>query len=184
MNYKEINKEVLYTTDAITTVNSRDMDMLKGMAAGNPRKRIRLCCHEDVENTLHEMLIVHARGAYVQPHKHTTKSESFNIIKGKLKVVIFNDDGSILKVVAMGEYNSGEAFYYRLTKDYFHTVIPMSPWVLFHETTNGPFNRKDTVFAPWAPPMRRMLSKHKIYLNQLEKEVTGFVTRTSLKRKR
>ena len=23
--------------------------------------------------------------------------------------------------------------------------------VIFHETTNGPFRREDTIFAPWAP---------------------------------
>ena len=23
--------------------------------------------------------------------------------------------------------------------------------LVFHETTNGPFDRKDTVFAPWSP---------------------------------
>jgi cupin fold WbuC family metalloprotein len=170
MNYKEFNKEVLYTTDAITAVNAGDMERLKAMAAGNPRKRIRLCCHDDVKNALHEMLIVHARGAYVQPHKHTAKSESFHIIKGKLNVVIFNNDGSILKVVQMGDQRSGKSFFYRLSKDYFHTVIPESKWVIFHETTNGPFRREDTVFAPWAPDEGDP-GRTRVYLNKLEKEV-------------
>jgi len=33
----------------------------------------------------------------------------------------------------------------------FHTLIIRSDVLVFHETTNGPFDRKDTVFAPWAP---------------------------------
>lgn len=183
MNYKEINKEVLYPTDMIVTVNSGDIKRLKSMAAGNPRKRIRLCCHHDIENTLHEMLIVHARGAYVPPHKHIAKSESFHIIKGKLNVVIFNNDGSILKVVPMSEYSSDKTFFYRLPENYFHTVVPLSHWVVFHEITNGPFQRKDTIFAPWAPP-EGDFKQTRTYLDKLEKQVAGFITRTSLKRKR
>jgi len=69
------------------------------------------------------MLIVHAKGAYVPPHKHTAKSESFHIIKGKLNVVIFNNDGSILKVIIMGDFDSDKTFFYRLPQDRFHTVI-------------------------------------------------------------
>jgi hypothetical protein len=26
-----------------------------------------------------------------------------------------------------------------------------TPYVVFHETTNGPFDRAETEFAPWAP---------------------------------
>jgi hypothetical protein len=33
----------------------------------------------------------------------------------------------------------------------FHTLIIRSDVLVFHETTNGPFDRRDTVFAPWAP---------------------------------
>ena len=183
MNYKEINKEVLYTTDTIVTINSGDIERLKDMAASNSRKRVRLCCHNDIENILHEMLIVHARGVYIRPHKHIAKSESFHIIQGKLNVVIFNDDGSILEVVTMSDYGSNENFFYRLSKNYFHTVIPQSNWAVFHETTNGPFRRKDTIFAPWAPDEDDS-KKTRIYLNKLEKQVSGFIARISLKRRR
>ena len=52
----------------------------------------------------------------------------------------------------MGPMGSGEIFYHRLADAWFHTVIPTSEMVVFHETTNGPFRRQDTIFAPWSPP--------------------------------
>ena len=43
-------------------------------------------------------------------------------------------------------------FLCRLEKNYWHMVIPISDYVVFHETTQGPFiNGKDRVFAPWSP---------------------------------
>ena len=183
MNYTKVSKEVLYATDTIVTINSKDIEQLKDMAARNPRKRMRICCHNNVNNTLHEMLIVHAKGAYVRPHKHMAKIESFHVIKGKLNVVIFKNDGSILKVVTMSDYRSGENFYYRLSKNYYHTVIPLSNWVIFHEITNGPFRYEGTKFASWSPE-ESDLKKTKIYLNGLEKQAAGFINGTSLKRRR
>jgi hypothetical protein len=33
----------------------------------------------------------------------------------------------------------------------FHTLIIQSEVLVFHETTNGPFDSTGTLFAPWAP---------------------------------
>ena len=50
--------EVLYTKDAITRIDARDIEILKSMAAANPRKRVRLCAHPDPDDLVREMLIV------------------------------------------------------------------------------------------------------------------------------
>lgn len=151
MNVKEFNEEVFYSKDLITCVNQQSIDFLKSKAMKNRRKRARLCTHLEVSDALHEMLIVHFKGTYVQPHKHIGKSESFHMIEGSLGVVIFNGSGKILQVVHMGEPSSGLIFYYRLSESYFHSVVPLTDIVVFHETTNGPFKREDMVSAPWAP---------------------------------
>jgi cupin fold WbuC family metalloprotein len=151
MNFVEFNEEVLFTSDPITSVTAKDVAFLKERASQNHRKRVRLCAHRDVEDPVHEMLIVHTKGTYVRPHKHLNKIESFHIIEGRLKVVTFDDAGGITDVFSMGDYSSGETFFQRASEGCFHTVIPVSELVVFHETTNGPFRREETVFAPWAP---------------------------------
>ncbi len=151
MEYLKLNEEVLYTRQVITKVGPEDMELLKSMAAQNCRQRIRLCSHPDVNDSLHEMLIVHAKGNYVQPHLHRKKSESFHIIEGQLAVILFDETGGVKEIVRMGPVADGGVFYYRLSTELFHTVLPLSDFVIFHETTNGPFRREETVFASWAP---------------------------------
>ena len=69
----------------------------------------------------------------------------------RVDVVFFNDHGNINKVIKMGGYPSGKPFFLRMEEPIFHTLIIRSDLVVFHETTNGPFDRSKTIFAEWAP---------------------------------
>lgn len=149
--YRAVNPEVLYSEVTITTTDRSDIDLFKQLSSHNPRKRVRLCAHSSPDDRLHEMLIVHERSAYVRPHKHPGKTESTHIIEGLVDVVVFDDEGRIARVISMGDYASGRTFYYRMAVPVFHTLIIRSDVLVFHETTNGPFDRCDTVFAAWSP---------------------------------
>jgi len=151
MRTKRESAEVLYADDRIVTVDAAAIADLKRAAEGNERKRIRICAHRAVDDRLHEMVIVHAFDAYVRPHKHVGKSESFHVIEGHVDVVIFADDGAIADVIEMGTFQSGRPFFYRIADPLYHTLLIRSPVLVFHETTSGPFKREQTVFAPWAP---------------------------------
>jgi cupin fold WbuC family metalloprotein len=143
--------EVYYTTSPLTTLSAEDMAFLKARSAENPRRRVRLCVHHDVSEPVHEMLIVHMSGHYARPHKHVAKSESFHIIEGRLKIFLFDDDGRHSGIVQMSDPGGGAAFYYRLASSTFHSLLVETEYVVFHEVTNGPFNRAETIWAPWAP---------------------------------
>jgi cupin fold WbuC family metalloprotein len=151
MRIIKVNDEVLYTSDPIVQVSRADIQGLKQAALGNPRQRIRLCGHRDVNSTLHEMLIVHTKSTYVRPHKHLSRSESFHVVEGVADIVVFDDSGEVAAVVPMGDYASGRKFFYRLSDPFFHTLLIASEFFVFHETTGGPFVRTESVFAPWAP---------------------------------
>ena len=151
IRFREHNPEVLYSIDPIVQVDRADIEAMVARAEQNPRRRIRLCTHKDSRDTLHEMLIVHTSDTYVRPHKHLAKSEAFHIISGTVDVVLFDEAGKILTIVPMGDYASGRKFYYRLADPLYHTLLIRSDRVIFHEITNGPFDRADTLFAPWSP---------------------------------
>ena len=151
MRYREHNAEVLYAEDPIVQVDRRDIEYLVQRAAANPRKRIRLCAHRDTNDRLHEMLIVHGRDCYVRPHRHLSKSEAFHVIQGLVDIVLLDEAGKVNAVVKMGDYSTGRKFYYRLADSLYHTLLIRSEWVIFHEITNGPFERKDTIFLPGTP---------------------------------
>ncbi len=151
MRTKPFNSEVLYPDDPIVKVAERDVAWLKTQAGQNERKRIRLCAHNSVDDSLHEMLIVHTHDTYVRPHKHLNKSESFHVIEGRVDIVLFDNDSNITDLIHMGDYGSGHYFYNRIADSRYHTLLIHSDVLVFHETTNGPFVRSQTIFAPWSP---------------------------------
>ncbi len=151
MDFTRETEEVYRSQGPIACVTDADVSFLKTRAAVNARRRVRLCAHPDSSAPLHEMIIVHAQASYVPPHKHLGKSESFHIIEGLLTVVLFREDGTVDRVIPMGDVASGRVFYYRLSASVYHTIVPESGFVVFHEVTNGPFDRKETITAPWAP---------------------------------
>ena len=151
MKYKKLNEEVLYTTEAVTRLGKTDMAVLAGMAAETARHRVRLCTHETPDSALHEMFIIHRRDAYVRPHMHRGRDESIHILAGAVDIVLFEQDGTILELMTMGDYGSGRPFYCRIPKGTMHMLIIKSDVLVFCEATLGPFNRDDAVFASWAP---------------------------------
>ena len=170
---RQINKEVFTAADPIIKVEAQDIKWLKESAADNRRKRCRLCAHGDINDALHEMLIVLDKETYIRPHKHAGKSESFHIIEGAADIVVFDNEGNIIEVVRMGDYRSGRTFYYRISDPYYHTPLIRSDCLVFHETTNGPFKRDDTVFAEWAPEDSDNVAGKK-YMGQLAQDVDNF----------
>jgi cupin fold WbuC family metalloprotein len=152
VNLRVESEEVLYTQDAVTKIDKDDIDSLKSRALGNVRERARLCTHLSVDDAVHEMLIVHTSGTYIRPHKHSDRSESFHIVEGRLDIVMFDDQGGAQELIELGEYSSGYPFFWRINESRYHTVIPRTAIVVFHETTGGPFVRATSfVPAPWSP---------------------------------
>ena len=151
--------EVLYPDEEIIVLSSDDLKELKRLASINVRSRIRLCAHRSPNDGLHEMFIVHYQNCYVRPHKHLQKVESILVLEGEVDLVIFNEDGSIRQIHELGAVDSGKYFYHRLPAEIFHMLIVRSNLLVFHESTEGPFLRENTVFPDWAPAEQGMVSK-------------------------
>lgn len=141
------------------------------------KSKSRICSHLSVKDKTHEMIIYHKKGAYVRPHKHINKMESFHLINGKADLVIFKNNGKISNVVSLGNYKSKLFFYYKMLKPSFHTLIIRQD-TLFHEVTSGPFKRKDTQFPSWAPKEKEK-KDIKNYVKILEKLVKIFKQKRS-----
>lgn len=149
---RKSHREVLIAKDNIVTLRYSHIVSLKKKALQTPRKRIRLCMHKTTDDLLHEMMIVHTKETYVRPHKHMKRVESIFIVEGRADIVIFDNSGRIDQVIRMGTYESGRTFYYRIDDPVYHSMIITSENLVFHEVTNGPFDPRETVFAPWSPP--------------------------------
>ena len=52
--------------------------------------------HESLEDKCHRMLNAVEPGTQVPVHRHPTKDESFVILRGKVRVNTYNDDGLMI----------------------------------------------------------------------------------------
>ncbi len=64
------NSEVVVSDEPIVRISQEYMEALRERARQNPRRRIRLCAHCNVNDLMHEMLIVHEKGTHVRPHEY------------------------------------------------------------------------------------------------------------------
>lgn len=154
MKYKQINEAVLYSDEAICALNQDDMKQLAKLGLNTKEQRTRLCTHKDVDALVHEMFIIHTSDTYVRPHRHLTKSESFQVLQGEAVLILFDDDGNIEQTLMLGDFTSGKTFYFKMPAMHWHMLVIQSDVLVFKEVTQGPFDTDDCEFPSWAPEGR------------------------------
>ncbi len=154
---------VFIVEDQLEGLRWSSLNELKQFAKKSALKRARICLHQGPKELIHEMLIVLCKDSYVRPHRHARKIESYMVLEGKADLVFFNDSGEIKAIVKMGDATTALTFFNRVPNNVFHMFVPRSEYFVFKETTNGPFDPKETEPASWAPEnslsekMRQML---------------------------
>ena len=165
-NLKKINNEVFYTKKDIEFINQKHISFLKKRVKNTKRKRARICMHKNEKSKLHEMIIILSKGTYIRPHKHVNKAESLHVISGSADVIFFNSRGKTIKKISLNNKKKNSSFYYRLSSSVFHTFKLKSKYFIFHETTEGPFLKKKTIYAKWSPSENNQL-KVKKFINSI-----------------
>ena len=171
--FKKINNEVFYTQDTITQINQKDISFLKANIKNTEKKRIRLCTHMNEQENLQEMFIALSKETYIRPHKHLNKAESLHVLEGEADVVFFDEKGKITKIISLSKNLSKHYFYYRINEPTYHTFIVKSDIFIFHETTHGPFNKSETLYAPWSPQEKDFKKIHQ-FVSDLKESAKTF----------
>ena len=163
---KYVSPEVIYSDGGFFAAGNSTIALLKNEAAVAPRRRCRLCFHANADAAQQEMLIVMHRASYVRPHRHIGKVETLTVVEGTCDALLFDRAGRVTDAVAMSPAAEGGGFFYRMPNGIFHTLIFRSEWLVFLETTIGPFDRTMTEVADWAPPETEAEAGH-AYLSKL-----------------
>ena len=171
MNLIKKAVDVFTAPGPIASIGQEEIDYLRSELTGNDKGRVRINLHPDNADTLHEMFIAIRPDSYIRPHKHPNKSEAFHIVYGEVDIVIFEDDGSIQQIVPLAAGSSSKAFYYRMSKPFFHTLMVKSDLLVVHEITNGPFVSHGTAFAGFAPAEDASLNAIVVWQKQLSDRV-------------
>ena len=150
-DWKQVSEDVFYGNGGVVLGDGEAIRFLKQRAGESARRRARLCCHAGPDALLHDMLIVMQGGAYIRPHKHLKKSESFLVIEGTGHLCTFEDDGTPRSFHDFQAPAAGGKFFYHMPANIYHTQLITSDWLVYHESASGPFIPEESVQAPWAP---------------------------------
>ncbi|WP_315806248.1 MULTISPECIES: WbuC family cupin fold metalloprotein [unclassified Bradyrhizobium] len=164
---REVSPEVLYSDGRFLAVDDDTVGLLKDRAAKSARRRCRLCFHASSDDLQQEMLIVMHRSSYVRPHRHLRRSETLAIIEGNCETLLFDVGGQLIDRLPMSRFGGGACFFYKMPPGIFHTLIFRSEWLVFLETTIGPFDPTSSEVAGWAPPETDPAAGH-AYLASLD----------------
>lgn len=109
------------------------------------KKDVRICLHKNNKSKHHDMIILQQKKNFYKPHKHRIKGETYHIILGSMICVIFNNNGQIQKAYIIKKNNI-----FRTPVNKYHTMMPLSKYVIFHESRTGPFLKNDSIFPKWS----------------------------------
>lgn len=137
-----------FSVDATCFVTQKLVDELIQKALDHPEKKYRYCLHQNVKDSLHEMVLVTTKEDVKYPDKHTETTESNIVLRGKLLVILFEEDGKIKEAFIL---SSEEMFYYRCKKNQYHMTIPLTDVAVYIEIKEGPFDENSNTFPAWMP---------------------------------
>lgn len=140
----------------IQTIDTTLLEQLLQQARTSPRRRAIHCLHAGAWEHAHRMLNALVPGTYVCPHRHPDqyKGEGFILLRGRLALLIFNDDGSV-------DYTQSRVLTWRdgcwgldIPPGVWHSLVPLEETVIYEvkgQPSGGYVQERDKEFAPWAP---------------------------------
>ncbi len=105
-------------------------------AKASPRLRKNYNFHKSLSEKCHRFLNALEPGTQIPVHHHPTKDETVVILKGKVRVTTYNDDGEVIQscVISLEDGNYGVD----IPKNIWHGVECLESSILF-ECKEGPF---------------------------------------------
>ena len=116
------------------------------------RKRCNYNFHKDHSDPINRMLNSMVRGSYFPPHKHENpdKLEIFIILKGKVLLVEFDDEGSLADHFVLDPKKGDMGIEIPARK--WHSLVPLADTSVLYEIKEGPYEKEaDKKFPGWAP---------------------------------
>ena len=161
--------EVIKNSEELLFINNDLIEQIIEEASQSQRHMARLLMHFDHEDPVQEMLIAMGRDCMVVPNRSVGRSESLQVVQGELLLIIFDDNGNVVKRVEMGPAGSDKVFLYRLSSTPWHTMIPLSKIVVVHEVIEGPFVNSSDPLPAWIPGDAESLKR---FLKEIETQYT------------
>ena len=133
-------------------INQSHLDELSDQARENIRLRKNLNIHQADDFCCHRLFNAIEPGSYLRPHRHLNpvKDETFLIVRGKLGVIMFDDNGNVAETILLSL--KGDAIVADIPHGRFHAAVSLETGTIFFEAKSGPYlPLSEAETAPWSP---------------------------------
>ncbi len=122
-------------------VNREFMDKLTEQAKASERKRAHFNLHESLDEGIHRLCMGAEPGTFIRPHRHLSgdKWELFTILRGEIVILIFDQDGYVLKRIEMTA--GGDICVIEIPATSWHAFASMQSGSVVMEVKKGPYMR-------------------------------------------
>ena len=118
-------------------IDKQLLDDVSRQAQKSDRLRMNYNFHQSLDELCHRFLNAVEPGTKVEIHRHPTKDETFILLRGKVRVLTYNDAGEILDDIILdpqeGRYGVD------IPKNVWHNVECMESGSVIFECKEGPF---------------------------------------------
>lgn len=118
-------------------IDDRILDELSAQAKASPRLRMNFNFHQSLEDKCHRMLNAVEPGTDISIHRHPDKEESFVVLRGRIRITTYNDDGSIIEDLVLSPTEG--RYGVNVEKNVWHTVEALEPGSVIFECKEGPY---------------------------------------------
>ena len=128
------------------------LDNVSSEAKKSPRLRKNHNFHKSLKEPCNRLLNGMEPDSYIRPHRHLDpeKGESIVILRGRLGVIAFDEQGSITQHSLL--VPGGNAVAVNVPCGVFHTFVSLERGTVFFETKAGPYKPiTEEESAHWAP---------------------------------
>ena len=138
---KSGKSDAIFLRNKCSFIDINNLQHLIKYSRQNNYKDVRVCMHNNKKSIIQNMInLTFKSKKKINFHKHLKKDEAYHLIKGKMMIEYFCEKK--IKKVMLGK----EKFLFRIGKNIYHRIKPLSNYIIYHEIRTGPFLKNDSIF--------------------------------------
>ena len=118
-------------------INKYLLDKVSSEAKRNQRLRMNFNFHDSLESPSQRLLNALEPGTKIPTHRHKNTSETYIILRGKIQLSFYDNDGHIIESVILCP--DTENIGYNIPKGTWHSLEVLLPNTIIFEVKDGPY---------------------------------------------
>ena len=118
-------------------INKELLDSISAQAKANERLRMNFNLHESLDSPSQRLINALEVGTIIPVHRHKYTSETYILIRGAIRLVLYDALGNITESVVLSP--STNNFGFNIPKYQWHSLEVLSPGTAIFEAKDGPY---------------------------------------------